>query len=475
MLEKTDVVVVDEKQIRTAARDGFRKRSAEITKAADAMVKEFGKRDSGAMEAKIRSLAGEYLDKDGDLTSEHFTTGQDFMARCMTDVMKAKPAEPVLMEDVMDGADQKRYSIMRGIQDAYKNREAGGLGIPAKDTVEGAAHRAFLDKVKRSGNEGGLGFSPAGFLAPYDSTIRPTGMTAKQRRDSNRMTRDMQATVFPAGGAFVPTLMELPVIEILRNMEVLEQTGWLRTLSGLTGNVIIPRQEAAATAYVVSEIAALTASQQILGQIALSPKRVGATQNYSKQLVFQSAPDIEAFIRTDLFAVIALQWDYLGLNGQGAQSQPLGIMNTPGVQSIVFGTTPTYAKLEAMVTALRKANVRGPLSFASTPATAGSLRTVAVTLTGATTVVGGASNAIWTPDDKLVGHPATESNQVPGDQVILGAEGEAIKGLFGGLDIVVDVFTLAPNAEVKLTINTWGDFAVRHPQAFNVSADSGAQ
>jgi HK97 family phage major capsid protein len=246
-------------------------------------------------------------------------------------------------------------------------------------------------------------------------------------------------------------------------------------LTGLTGNVIIPRQDAVATAYSVPEIGALNATQQILGQIALSPKRVGARQIYSKQLVFQSTPDIESFIRTDLFAVIALLWDYLGLNGQGAQSQPLGIMNTPGVQSIVFGGAPTYAQLVSMITALRKLNVRGPVSFASTPATAGIFRTTAVTLTGATTVVGGASNALLTPDDKIAGCDFIESNQIPNDQVILGGEGEAIKALWAGLDIVTDPFTLATNSEIVLTFNTWGDFAVRHPQAFNISADAGSQ
>ena len=99
---------------------------------------------------------------------------------------------------------------------------------------------------------------------------------------------------------------------------VLEQSGILRVLSGLQGNIVIPRQEAAATAYSVSEIGALTASQQILGQIVLSPKRVGSTQTYSKQFVMQSTPDAEAFIRDDHFQVLARQWDRLGINGQGA-------------------------------------------------------------------------------------------------------------------------------------------------------------
>ena len=60
------------------------------------------------------------------------------------------------------------------------------------------------------------------------------------------------------------------------------------------GNVVIPRQEAPATAYSVAEVAAIY-SQLTVGQVALTPKRIGTTTTYSKQLVFQSAPALLKF------------------------------------------------------------------------------------------------------------------------------------------------------------------------------------
>jgi HK97 family phage major capsid protein len=290
------------------------------------------------------------------------------------------------------------------------------------------------------------------------------------------MTRDMQATVFPSGGAFVPTQLVVPVIEILRNRMILDTVG-KRTMAGLQGNIVIPRQEAAATAYAVSEIGALTDTAQILGQIALSPRRVGATQTYSKQFVMQSSPDAEAFMRDDLFKVIALAWDRLGINGQGAASEPLGILNTPGIASIVFGATPTYIKIVAMETAIRAANVTDELAYLSTPTVKGALKTVAEALTGATTI-GGSQNALWKgkgPDGEMNGYPAHDTNQIPGNQVLLGAFSQLIHAIWGGLDVVVDVFTKAKQGETVLTINTYGDFALRHPQAFCASADAGNQ
>lgn len=452
-------VTVDENKIRTEAVAGYKTRAKEITAIADAMIGDYGSRDGGKMADKIRSMANEALCGD--------ETVQAFKVRCMEGVLKAKPAKPVGLEEVTDADGARTYSIQRGIQSAFRNREKGGAGIP--DGLEGEVHQEIVRRA--NADFGGLGYEAQGFQVPHNATL---GGSRISRSDRRRMTRDSQATIFGSGGAFVPTELRIPVIELLRNRMVLESSGLVRTISGLQGNLVIPRQEAAATAYSVSEIAALTASQQILGQIALSPKRVGSTQTYSKQLVMQSTPDAEAFIRDDHFKVIALQWDRLGLVGQGAASEPLGIFNTPGVQSIVFGATPTYIKIVSMETAIRNANVQDPLVYMSTPSTKGSLKTAAEALTGATTI-GGSQNAIWKPDNTVNGYPALDSNQIPGNVVMVGAQGQAIQAMWGGLDIVVDIYTKAGNAEVVVTFNTWGDFACRHPQAFCVSADAGNQ
>jgi HK97 family phage major capsid protein len=443
------------KETRTAVSGEFKTRAKEIVAIADTLIKDEGKRDSGKMADKIRAMANEAMLSDESIA--------EFQNRCLTEVLKAKPVDPVYVEDCTDEAGQRNYSLLRGIQDCITNerKTPGGL--------EGEVHQEYMKQTKT--RNGGLGFNPQGaFLVPMHRKASASNLS---RSEKSRMTRDMQATVFPSGGAVVPTILMTPIIELLRNRMVLSEAG-VTTLGGLSGNVVIPRQEAAATAYSVSEIGQLTNSQQVLGQIALTPKRVGATEQYSKQLIMQSSPDIEAFIRDDLFKVIALRWDYLGIAGQGALSEPLGILNTPGVGSVTFGATPTYIKLIAFRTAIRKLNVMDPLTWLSTSAVQGALSGIAEALTGATTI-GGSQNAIWKPDNKVVGMPAIDSQQIPLDLVILGAFSQLIQALWGGLDVVVDYWTLADKAEIKLTINTWGDFAVRHPQAFCISTDSGTQ
>lgn len=460
---QTNWTQVDDNKIRseaaTAAKadaeKAFKARAKEIAAIADALETDYGSKidETGkSMRDQIRKMANEATQGDESIDS--------FKNRCLVEVLKAKPAKPISMRSIgVSEKDQQHYSILRGIQSAAKNRMKGNEGIPDENTLEGELHRAI---IKANGADG-LGYDATGFQVPFD---------AKLRAGQASLTRDMQATIFNQGGAFVPTELVVPPIEILRNMEVLSQLG-VRQMAGLQGNIVIPRQDAAATAYSVSEIGALTASGQILGQIGLSPKRVGATQTYSKQFVFQSTPDAEAFLRDDLFKVIALRRDLLGINGQGANDEPLGVLNTPGVQSIAFGATPTYKQIVQMETNILSANVVGPLAYVSTPATRGSLKTVAVALTGATTI-GGAQNAIWV-NSEMNGYPAIASNQIPNNQVVLGQWSDMISASWNGFDVVVDYVTKAGNAEIVITINIWCDFALRHPQAFCASSDSGAQ
>ena len=233
--------------------------------------------------------------------------------------------------------------------------------------------------------------------------------------------------------------------------------------------MVIPRQTGAGTAYSVSEIAGLTISNQQIDQLPLSPKRVGAYGQYSKQLLMQASIDVENFIRDDLLKVIAIDWDRLILNGSGAGSEPLGIMQTPGVGSLAFGAAATYANLVAFKTFVATANADvGEMAYVTTPTAEGKLRSAAKLLTGATTV---AATALWegpfgsdSPDGIVAGFRAASTNQIPGNLMVFGVFSQVIHAMWGGYDVVVNPYSLDTNAEVRVTINTFGDVALRHPQ-----------
>jgi HK97 family phage major capsid protein len=433
---------LDENKIRSGAQELERSRVRGITKVADELSK-----DHPQCAEKIRSITSESIEKGDSLG--------DYQIRAMREVIGAKPVKPVLMADLgMDENDQRTYSILRGIQSCIKRN------TNTPDGLEGEVHTEI---VKRGGTF-------EGFAVPANANVRC-------RADRRTLKRDLQAGVFAQGGAMVPTILLTSVIELLRNRMVTSELG-IQTMGGLSGNVSIPRQTGAATAYSLPESATLTKSTQALDQILLAPHRVGAWNDYTKQLLLQSSIDVENFIRDDLMKVIAIKWDALIIYGQGAGSEPQGIVNTPGIASVNFGAAATFAKLVAFETALAVLNADdGAMAYATTPSVRGVLKSAAKLLTGATTV---AATPLWengsAPGEGIVnGYRALASNQIQNNQVIFGNWSDVIHGLYGGYDVIVNPYSRDTDAAVRITINTFGDVAVRHAASFCASSDAGNQ
>lgn len=460
-------------------------RNKDIITASEMFVERHGKKAKGEAAKEIRKMAIEAIEK--GFAADKFNAS-------VTTYCLNLPPEQINARDFVPAEDMAQFSLSRAIQQAITNKDKGGAARPDKDSVEGSIISEYERKLSQA--EGGRGsYTPVGFCVPLDAQIGMANLSRKEmlreyRKNQNTFGRDMQATVYGAGGAVVPTYWLLPVIELLRNKLVLSRAG-VRVMGGLTGNVIIPRLEAPSTAYSLAEIAAITNSQQTLGQISMTPHRIGNRVVYSKQLVFQSSPDIERLINDDMLKVLALKADLLGLVGQGAGSEPLGIFNTPGISNITFGATPTYTQIVQMETDIREQNVMDSLTYVSTSATRGSLKTVAEVLRGASSILGGSYNALWKGvgqtgemDGEMNGWPAIDSQQIPapagggtttGNQMLLGAFEQFIMGIFGGFDVVIDYYTQAANAEVAVNMNMWLDYVMRHPQAFCASTDSAAQ
>lgn len=456
------------------AKGNLRKLNEEITKRTDGFIKDHGKKQRGQMTETLRKVANEFLVRDHGDSSDREVLAE-FGQRCLEEISKVVPT-PYLLREAAGERNYRSYSFARAIRSAVLDAEKHKSQVGMPDGFEREIHD---DMMKRAKEEfGSLGYSASGFQVPCDA---PTPTINARRSRSGRiistpMQRDLFTGDYGSGGALVPTEFVLPIIEPLYNRLALSLLG-VKHMAGLQGNIVIPRMTGVAQPQAVGEIAALVATQEAFDQIELRPRRAGNTVPYSKQLLLQSAPDVEALIRDDNFRMIAIFIDEMGLNGTGANGQPLGIMNQPGIAMIQFGGQASLQQIIAMETAIRKSNINDPIAYLSTSNTRGVMRGEPAALRGST-IVSGQTNALWTGSDgeeEMNGRPAYDSQQVPLDQVICAAGEHIIHAMWGGLDVVVDYVTKAANAEIVLTINTWNDFAVRHPQAICISADAGSQ
>ncbi|MDA0790244.1 MAG: phage major capsid protein [Proteobacteria bacterium] len=298
-----------------------------------------------------------------------------------------------------------------------------------------------------------LGVEARGVMIPIE-VMRGTKAQRQERRD-------LTAGVFGSGGAFVGVDQPLPLIELLRNSQLLPSLG-ATMLPDLVGDVSINKQTGGGTAYWVDGdgVSALTESTQALGQVTLTPKYLGAITDYSRKLLNQSSVGVEQFIRADQMAVLGIEKDRVAFHGNG-DGQPTGIVNTTGINTQNFATasTPTRAEIIGMRTSIAVDNaLAANMSFCTNPTIMGNMMDTAVDA--------GSGVFLLSDSGMLIGKQTYESNQIATDHILYGNWADLISGEWGTLDFIVDVYTLAANLMTRVIAVHACDSAVRHAESF---------
>ena len=340
-------------------------------------------------------------------------------------------------------SDIKPFSIGRAMKALFSNdwRDAG---------YEREVSDAMRKRIGESPNV------PAVFVPMDQPLMQRTSLSAAGSTTG-------QKTVFTEPGSF---------IEFLANAAVVPGLGPLR-LSGLQGNVAMPRKSAKGSAAWYAELfggSDATESNMTFDQVTLSPKTIASTESYSNQLFIQSVLNIDAIMRADIFENIALLFDAACFHGSGASNQIAGLYTISGLNSVAFGGSITHAKTVDMETAIEADNANvSAMTYVATPETKGAgKKTVQFTTAG--------SNTIWQGGmrGEVNGYAAVASNQLSKvlgtgtneHGIIFGAWSQAIVADWGAVRLTIDPFTKARQDVVNITGVALMDFNVRHPEAF---------
>jgi len=374
-----------------------------------------------------------------EFAAKHIDDGtplDDFRIKAITEAGGKKVTES---PDIgVSQKDLKRYSLCRAMAAMGSGRKVDGLEAELSQEV-----------AKRTGK------SPEGFFVPHDVLTAPI-----RRRALNAET--------PSAGGYLVTENDAGqgMIELLRAMPVVSSMG-ARVLTGLMGNIAIPSKAGGATAYWLSETGSITTSNQTFAQVGMTPKRLGAQTAYTLQLLAQASVDVESMVREELMEVLALALDLAAIDGDG-NAEPLGILNTTGINTVTFGAAATWAKVVSFETEVSTDNaLRGSMGWITSPGVRGKWRSIDQAT--------GAARWLWGADNAPNGYPAAVTSQMPGNKVIFGNWQDLIIGLWDGMDIVVDPYTLASNGQRRVVINQLANVACRHAVSFCASTDSGAQ
>lgn len=429
--EKRGTLLADNKAVMKTAEDGKRDLSAEELKKIDDNVK-----TAEAIDAQIRTLEGA-----ADL-EQRTLEGAGNGSAAGEENRGGQPGREDIFGDLPE-KDQKRYSLMHAIQLRAEGKPLDG--------VEAECHQEL---IKRTGKK------PQGIYVPW-------GVLATRAFDTTAGVGAKQTTV--VYGSF---------IELLR-ARTLTATLGAQILSGLVGELSIPKQTAGATAQWIAEAGSATASAAVIGQVPLAPKTVSAYTDITRKMMLQTSLDVEAFVRDDLVKTLAIALDAAAFNGTGASNQPLGLLQNSDIGTISLGTDGAalaFANLVAMETAVAAANADlGSLAYATNAKVRGKLKT---TLENATSGAG----YIWKTDNTVNGYRAFASNIIPGNLTkgtgtnlsagIFGNFADLIIGIWGGgLDLMIDPYTLSSSGGVRIVALQDADIQVRHAESFSKTVD----
>lgn len=139
------------------------------------------------------------------------------------------------------------------------------------------------------------------------------------------LQKALQAGIGPSGGFIVPPEYVNEIIELLRPRVVVRAAN-PRSMPMPRGTMTLPAQTAAATATYGSEVSQIAASQQQLGQIVATYKKLTALVPVTNDLMRYASPAADAFVRDDLVKVMALREDLAFLMGDGTQDTPKGFL-----------------------------------------------------------------------------------------------------------------------------------------------------
>lgn len=257
------------------------------------------------------------------------------------------------------------------------------------------------------------------------------------------------------------TVLAQDWIDALRAKLVLPKLG-VRIMSGLVGDIAIPKLSAGTFYWVTTEGTAPTQSAQNIAQVGGTPHIGGTYNDISWKLLRQSTPDSEMLIRDDLMAITARGIEAAVFSGTGSNGQPSGMKLAANIANPSV-TTPTWAEIRGFQGTIEgaNANLSGSLQWVMHPLVASNLAHTVKTSSYPVFILEESDKGSY------IGRcPAHETTGVGSATAWLGDWSQVILGVWDAADMLVDPYTRSSDGSVRVRILCGIDVLVRNGQSF---------
>ena len=254
-----------------------------------------------------------------------------------------------------------------------------------------------------------------------------------------------------ADGEKVVATEVFDILTPLRAKNVLAQAG-ATIYSNLTSDVKIPIMSKSNVTF-EAENGEAKDGAGAFNYLKLTPHRLTAYVDISKELLAQDSVDVENAIRTDLVNAINSKLEEAFLSDfTGSAAQPKGVFAVVKPSSAV---TNDFATLVANEAKVEDANILNEPCYILSNKAKAALRAMAK---------GAKSTELVYENGEVDGTKAFNTSNVPASNYLFGDMSSLVIGTWSGLDLIVDPYTQAAKGAVRLVVNMYVDFGVARPE-----------
>ena len=280
------------------------------------------------------------------------------------------------------------------------------------------------------------------------SEMRNAGLSVNGQLQIPAETR--AAVTVTAEGEDVVVTDFANILEPLRTKNVLVDSG-AHILTGLVGDLQIPAMGAENVNW-EGETDPAQDGASTFTNVKLTPHRLSAYIDISKQFLVQDSLGAEALIRRDLVAAIQSKLESTIFSTDATDgSKPAGIFN---------GVTPTkvtdFKGLCTLESDVEDANFYGPAKYIVSPKAKAAMRAMAKSTKSTQLVMEG---------DNIDGTTVLSTGHIAKDTFAYGDWSQLYVGQWGAIDLTVDPYTKAADGQVRLVVNCFFDFKLVRPKA----------
>ena len=241
------------------------------------------------------------------------------------------------------------------------------------------------------------------------------------------------------------------ILEPLRAKNVLVEAG-AKYLTNLVGDVQVPIMTATNVGW-AGEVAEAASGDPTFSHVTLSPKRLTAYIDLSKQFIAQDSLAAEQLIREDLVKAInnKLEATILG-DASGTTTQPEGMFNAISATSVT-----AFSGICALEADIEDANVNGECLYVMSNKAKAALRAMAKS---------SKSTELVYENGEVDGVKALNTSHISDKKYLYGDFSNLAIGQWGAIDLTVDPYTLARSGQIRLVVNAYFDAKILRPTAF---------